>query len=141
MASLPMDERSDLIRRMYDAANRGDLEEAMAQLHPEIEVSLAMDPTEPIEGSRDELRGHSGLRAFWQLLWGSWDAVRIEVKDVVEGVDGRALSYETWTVRGPQGIEVGTEVVDVYGFRDGLISSCDGFRDKKEALEAFGLPR
>jgi hypothetical protein len=32
-------------------------------------------------------------------------------------------------------------MVDVYGFKDGLISRCDGFRDKNEAMAAFGVDR
>jgi hypothetical protein len=43
------------------------------------------------------------------------------------GARGRAASRSTHPV------------VDVYTFRDGLVVRIDGFRDKKEALEAAGL--
>jgi ketosteroid isomerase-like protein len=139
MAADAIVEGAEVVHRMYDAYNRGDIDETMAQLHPEIEVRLAMDPMEPIAGSRHELHGHDGLRAFWQQLYDSWEEGSVEIKEIIEGVEGRAISFETWRVRGPQGIDIDTEVVDVYGFRDGLIVSCDGFRDKNEALEAFGI--
>jgi hypothetical protein len=42
-------------------------------------------------------------------------------------------------VRGRDGIEIDTELTDVYAFRDSLIVRVDGFRDKAKALEAVGL--
>ena len=140
MGSATSSEREQLVRRLYDAFNRGDLDEVLAQLHPAVEVRLAMDPLEPVRGSRHEIRGHDGVRDFFQFLLDSWEEATVEIKQIIEGIDERALSFETWRVRGPQGIQLNTEIVDVYGFRDGLIASCDGFRDKNDALEAFGIP-
>jgi hypothetical protein len=45
---------------------------------------------------------------------------------------------ENWRVRGPQGLEMDTKMTDVFAFRDRLVVRCDGFRDKREALEAHG---
>ena len=42
-------------------------------------------------------------------------------------------------MRGRDGIEIDTEVNDLYAFRDGLIVRIDGFRDSADALEAAGL--
>jgi ketosteroid isomerase-like protein len=138
MASTGIAEHKQLVNRLYEAFNRGDIEETMAQLHPEIEVRLAIDPMEPVAGSRHELSGEDDLRQFWELLYDSWESVTVEIKEFVEGAGDRLISFETWTVRGPQGIELDTGLVDVYGFRDGLIASCDGFRDKNDALAEFG---
>jgi ketosteroid isomerase-like protein len=135
---LALAERERLVRRLYEAANRGDFEQILAQLHPGVEVRLALDPMEPVEGSRREVHGHQGVYSFFQLLDDSWEEWSVEIKELVEGAEGHLLSFETWKVHGPQGIEIDTELVDVYGFRDGLIASCDGFRDKNEAIEAFG---
>jgi ketosteroid isomerase-like protein len=131
--------KEELLRKLYDAVNRGDIDEALARIHPEVEVRLAMDPMEAVAGSRRELHGRDGVRKFFELLEESWEGFSVEIKEVVEGVDGRAISFETWTMRGPQGIEIDTELVDVYGFRDGLVVCNDGFRDKNEAMAAFGL--
>ena len=141
MEALGTAAKEELIRNLYEAANRGDMEQVIAQLHPEVEVRLAMDPMEPVEGSRQELHGHEGVVRFFELLADSWESSQVEIKQLIEGTGGHVLSFETWTVRGPQGIELDTELVDVYGFRDGLIASCDGFRDKNDALAAFGLDR
>jgi hypothetical protein len=45
---------------------------------------------------------------------------------------------ENWRVRGPQGLEMDTKMTAVFAFRDGLAVLCDGFRHKREALEAYG---
>jgi ketosteroid isomerase-like protein len=138
VGSLGTVEREALVRKFYDAFSRGDIDEALEYLHPEVDVRLAMDPMEAVAGSRRELRGHDGVRVFFDLLNESWEEFTVEIKEVVEGRDGRAISFETWSVRGPKGIVIDTELVDVYGFRDGLLASCDGFRDKRDAMEAFG---
>ena len=133
--------KKELVRRLYDAANRGDIDGVLALTHPEMELRLAIELVEPVEaGGRRELKGHDGARQFFEMLTDTWDDVTTEITDLVEGRDGYLLSYETWRVRGSQGIVIDTEMVDVYGFRDGLLASCDGFRDKNEALEAFGIP-
>jgi ketosteroid isomerase-like protein len=142
MGSAETPEREELVRSLYEAFNRGDLEAALSRIHPEMELRLAMEPVEPVvEGSRRELRGRDGARRFFELLETSWEEVRVEVKEIIEGAGDRLICFETWIVRGDQDIEVETELVDVYGFRDGLIASCDGFRDKNEALDAFGTTR
>jgi ketosteroid isomerase-like protein len=131
--------KKELVCRLYDAANRRDIDGALAQIHPEMELRLALELVESVDaGGRRELRGRDGVRQFFEVLADSWEEVTTEITDLVEGRDGYLLSYETWRVRGSQGIVIDTEMVDVYGFRDGLLASCDGFRDKNEALEAFG---
>jgi ketosteroid isomerase-like protein len=139
MGSLRTAEKEGLVRKLFDAANRGDIDETLAQLHPEVEVRLAVEAMEPVEGTRHELHGRDGVAGFFQLLDESWESFHVEIKKLVEGARGHLLSFETWTVRGPQGIELDTELVCVYGFRDGLIASCDSFRSKREALDALGL--
>jgi ketosteroid isomerase-like protein len=140
MTELAWAEKEALVRKLYEAANRRDIVGVLAQIHPEMELRLAMELVEPIEsGGRRELRGHDGVRQFFGMLDDSWDEVTTDVTELIEGRDGYLLSFETWTVRGPQAIVIDTELVDVYGFRDGLIASCDGFRDKNDAIAAFGL--
>jgi ketosteroid isomerase-like protein len=131
-------ENVDIIRGLYDAFNRRSFDEAAGYLHPEGEVRLAMEPVESVGGKRGPLRGRDELRMFFQLLDDSWDAVTVEIEEFVPGRDGRLLVMENWRVRGPQGVEMDTKMTDVFAFRDGLVFRCDGFRDKPEALEAFG---
>jgi ketosteroid isomerase-like protein len=139
LAAGPLAEQKALVDRLFDAFNRGDFEEALDYVHPDAEVRLAVEPMEPVEGSRQEVHGRDGLRKFWELLDDSWEEIRVEIKDFAKGADDRLISFETWTVHGAQGIVVDTELVCVYGFRDGLIKSCDSFRDRKDALAEFGL--
>jgi len=128
----------DTIRGLYEAFNRGAFDEAVGFLHPEGEVYPAMAPVETVEGSRGPFRGRAELRTFFELLEESWETVTVEIEEIVPGRDGRLLVMENWRVRGPQGVEVDTKMTDVFAFRDGLVIRCDGFRDKREALEAFG---
>jgi ketosteroid isomerase-like protein len=133
-------ENVEIIRRLYEAFNRRDFARAAHYLHPEGEVYpgvVGLDP--PGGGSGSRLRGREELRRFFQDLGDTWTTVTVEQKEVIEAPDGRILVVESWRVRGRDGVEVDTRIIDVYELRDGLIVRVDGFRDRAEALEAVGL--
>ena len=133
------EESIDALRAFYDALNRRDIDQALQEVHPKVEVRTALDQIEAVGGSRGPIRGHEGVREWFDNTVQVFEKVTIEFKEIVEGKDGQIVAVENWRVRGGQGIEFDTVVTDVYGFRDGLIVRCDGFRDKAEALEAAGL--
>jgi ketosteroid isomerase-like protein len=125
----------ETIGRFYQAFNRGDIDAAVEYLHPECELYPAL--TGP--GGRDHYRGREGAREFFELITDAWETMTVEFKETIEAPDGRIVGVERWRVRGRDGIEIDTELTDIYTFRDGLIVRGDGFRDKADGLEAAGL--
>ena len=130
------EENLETIRLFYEAFNRRLFDDALKYLHPECEISTALRaPGEP-----RHFRGREEARVFIvELLADTWEAVTVEFKEIIEAPDGRVLAVERWRTRGRAGIELDTELTDVYAFREGLIVRVDGFTDKAQALEAAGL--
>jgi ketosteroid isomerase-like protein len=129
-------ENVETIGLFYEAFNRGDIEAGIQYLHPECELYPAL--TGP--GGRDYYRGREGAREFFELITDAWERMTVEFKETIEAPDGRILAVERWRVCGRDGIEIDTELTDIYALRDGLIVRGDGFRDKADALEAARLP-
>ncbi len=129
-------ENVEIVQRLYEAFNRRDLDDAVRCLDRDIELYLAI--TAP--GRPSNFRGREGATEFLEVTIEDWERVTVLLKETIEAPDNRILAVERWRMRGRDGIEIDTEVTDVYAFRDGLIVRVDGFRDKAEALEAVGLP-
>lgn len=125
----------ETLRRVYAALGRGELDNAVEHLHPECELHPALW----VPGGRSDYRGREGARELFELIVDTWETVAVEPSETREAAGGRVLVVERWHMRGRDGIELDTELTDVYAFRDGLIVRLDGFRDKAAALEAVGL--
>lgn len=133
-------ENLEVVRRLYEAFNRRDYEKAAQYLHPEGEIYPALQGPDMPGGSRGHFIGRQELREFLAGLGEVWESVTIEPADMIEAPDGRVLAVERWHVRGRDGIEVDTTIIDVYTIRGGLMTRVDGYVDKAEAFEAVGLP-
>ena len=130
------EEKIEIVRRVYDAFSRLDLDQAVEHLHPDCELRPALVGP----GGRDHYRGRKEARELFELISDVWETMTVEAKQMIELADGRILAVENWRVRGRDGIEIDTELTDVYAFRGDLIFRVDGFRDKTAALEAFEPP-
>ena len=133
-----MSEENDKVGAFYEAVARGDFDDAMDYLHPEVEVQPALGGVMDI-GRR--YRGRDETRQLLQTLTEGIERIeaRVEPKEVIEVGGDRLVRVERWHPRGRQGMETEFVITQVYTFRDGLILRIDGFRDKAEALEAAGL--
>lgn len=124
----------EILRRLYGALDRRDLEDAVQYMHPRVELR----PGIVAPDQRNRYRGREGVKQFFETIYDAFDDQRVEFEEVIETGD-RVLMVERWRMRGRDGIKVDVGVIDVYTFRDGLIVRVDGFVDKAEALEAAGL--
>jgi ketosteroid isomerase-like protein len=126
------EENVEAFRRGYEAANRGDVEGFLANVHPDVEfTSLIAEP----EGRT--FRGHDGVRRWWReviLPLGGLHGEPEEVRDLGDTVVARVLG----TYR-PSGVEVPQTVWNVVRFKDGMAIWWRFFRTDEEALEAAGL--
>jgi hypothetical protein len=106
-----------LLRELYEAFNRRDVEAVIAALHPDVDWPNAF------EGGR--VRGHAEVRAYWTRQFAQIDPqveplrfettedarVAVSVHQVVRALDGSVLADR--------------EVTHVYALRDGLIVRMD----------------
>ena len=128
-------ENVEIVRRLFAALSRGDLEELAAMTPPDFELDrgASRSPDSRV------YRGPGDIRQLWADLLDTWseiDFYEIEMIDVghavirVGGLRGKGKS---------SGIEVAAEGATLWRFRNGRPVSAALFQGKAEALEAAGL--
>jgi ketosteroid isomerase-like protein len=110
-------EHEQLLRDIYDAFNRRDVERVVAVMHEDVDWPNAW------EGGR--VRGRDAVREYWARQFQQIDPtadpvgfsddeagrISVEVHQVVRALDGAVLADRT--------------VTHVYAFRDGLVERMD----------------
>ena len=56
----------EIVRRGFDAFNRGDLAGVLSGFHPDVVYRDAIH--QAVEGEAGALRGHDGIRQWWRDL-------------------------------------------------------------------------
>jgi hypothetical protein len=106
-----------LLRDLYEAFNRRDIERAIAAMHADVDWPNAW------EGGR--VVGHDAVRTYWTRQFQEIDPrvdpvafsadaegrISVDVHQLVRGLDGAVLADRT--------------VIHVYAFRDGLVERMD----------------
>jgi ketosteroid isomerase-like protein len=127
-------ENFELHRQSIEAVNRGDIDDALRFLDPDI----VFEPLRaPVQGA---YRGHAGVREWWADTAETFESFRIDHTDVRELGDDRLLAIGTLHVRGRgSGIETDVPTAAIVSFRDGRMVSVKDYGDRDTALEAAGL--
>jgi ketosteroid isomerase-like protein len=126
-------ENVELVQRMLDAWDSGDLSEWGEGLHEEIRwVPLAENTqTEPIQGVNATL-------AFVADWIEPWEEYTVEALGIIDAGDSVVLSTRQ-SGKHSTGAEISMEMHAVGNFRDGKLVEMRWFMEKAEALEAAGL--
>jgi hypothetical protein len=130
-------ENVELVRRAYEAWNRGDLETAFEFLDLDVEVSVP--PDLPEAGT---YRGRGEVR-HWvaEQLLPTLEEVRAEPEKFFDAGD-QVVVFVRYFGRGKaSGIEVRGAVLDahVWTLRDGKVQKLQMYEGTEKALEAVGL--
>ncbi len=128
-------ENVEIVRRSVAAFNRGDLDGALEEWAPDA----IWDWTNSRGFDAGVFRGHDEIRAFWGRFLESFDAVRLEVDDLIEVEDGVLIHENVGYLRGRNGIETQARSAWLITIRDGKQTSLTLYQTKQEALEAAGL--
>ena len=129
------EESVEIVRRGYNAFNRGDIDGVVGLLAPDFEyVASGLVP-----GVGGVYRGAEGLRAFAEAFWAEFDDPRIEVHELIDAGD-QVVASTTLRGHGKQSrAETGWGVYQVWEVRDGTAVRGQGFPSRAEALDAVGL--
>ena len=115
------DQRERLLRDVYDAFNRRDIDAVLAALDPDVDWPNAW------EGGR--VHGHEAVRAYWTRQFATI-APHVEPQSFSVAEDGRVAVAVHQVVRSLDGALLADQVVThVYAFRDGLVTRMDVFTD------------
>jgi uncharacterized protein len=153
-------ENVEIVRGLYEAWNRGDLEapfreagygidsgrtppaselekfsDVLALVDSEVEVEI---PPGGLLGG--PYRGHEGLLKLLVEFWGQFDERRSELKECIPAGPDRVITTVLNHARGKEsGVEVEMWHHHVWSLRDGKVVRWQMFLSRKEALEAAGL--
>lgn len=122
----------DVLRQVYAAWNRGDLEGMLEHFDPGMVfvVSGVFPDLQP------EYRGHAGFRDFWGAFTGDWENLSVNLEDILEH-DGRLLALFTFHGRGRDGIAVDRFFAHLVTMRAGKVTRVRGYAEREQALRAL----
>jgi ketosteroid isomerase-like protein len=131
-----MSEKVELVRRMYEAFNRGEIAAARDVLHPDAELHQP-----PNVADADSYYGRDEYErgfARWLSEWEEPRFVPVETREV----GGQVLMRVRVSGRGKaSGIPTESEFFHAWTFRDGKPHRCFVRSTEEEALKAAGLER
>jgi ketosteroid isomerase-like protein len=126
------DQNVEVVRRMYEARDRGDAAGALAQFHPEVVVDATARGDAAIGQGREEL---AAIIAEWTGEFDEWREEVEEMRDLGDSV----CVVATQRGRGKKsGVEVEARYALLFEVRDDKITRMTMFRGLSEALEAGG---
>ena len=128
-------ENVEIVRKGFEAANRGDIEGALTYLDPDFELRSAI-----IGGAEGNVfRGHDGFRRWYAESMESFEELTTELTDYRDLGD-RIVALGHIHARGRgSGLDVDSPTGWVFTVRRGKVVSAEGFLNPADALEAAGL--
>jgi ketosteroid isomerase-like protein len=126
-------ENVEVVRAGLEAWNQRDWEAVLEHMDPDFELDFSR-AVGPLVGvfKRDQ------IRAFWDEIFGMWEAVRFEVDEIVDAGE-QVATLSTDHYRGRDGIELTIRPCFVWTIRNGRIVHGCFYQEWQEALEAVGL--
>jgi uncharacterized protein (TIGR02246 family) len=119
-----------LVRRVFDAINRRDVQAVLEAYHPDADMSTLT--SELVQGKA--YRGHTGIREYFSSFADVWEELRLEPEEIRDLGD-RILVIGRWSSRGKEsGAEVEAPAAWLFAVRDGRVLFSRAYRDADEAL-------
>ena len=123
----------EIVRAALDAGDRGDWDEFMSYLSPDIEIDARA-----IGEWRGIYRGSDQVERGMQRFREPWKSVRTEIDEFIDAGE-HVVTRGTAHFVGRDGIEVQAGGAYCWTFRDGVIIRVLFSNEFNEALEAAGL--
>ena len=123
-------ENVENVRRAFEAWFRGDSEEALAGLDPDIVYKPAQE---------EAVQGLDAIQASWERWQASWQEQEVTLEETIDAGD-HVIQAILFRGRGRgSGIEVEGRFFQVLTLKEGKAVRGEEFSDRAEALEAVGL--
>src|SRR4051794_4274262 len=127
-------ENVEIVRRAIDAFSQGDLDTALRDVDPEVELDWSR--SRGVEAGI--YHGYEESRAFWATWFRLFDQVTIYPDEFIEPGEQVVVPNRAHLC-GRDGIEVEAQSVAVVTIRDGRIIEWRLYQERAEALQAVGL--
>lgn len=130
-------ENVEVVRRVYEAADRRDSATVLALYDPEVELDVSRTFGDVM--GRDLYRGHDGLRELFRDWHEAWENIEYDYEELIDAGD-RVVALVTRRARGrASGADVELKLALVWTLRDGKAVQVVWYPTREEALEAVGL--
>lgn len=130
-------ENIEVVRRVIEASERGEMDKVFAAYDPEIEWRISGLPTTGASDFEPVYRGHEGIRRFWRTWAEAWETPDFEYEEFIDAGD-TVVSVLTQRMRGrASGIELEwNSYAQNWTIADGMIIRVEFFPDRGKALAA-----
>ncbi|MGH2951555.1 MAG: nuclear transport factor 2 family protein [Solirubrobacterales bacterium] len=125
---------AEVIRRLLEAFNAGDVEGMVALTHPEGEI---YPMRAQLEGRG--YQGHEGIREMMVDLREDWDDLEMEAQEFIEGDDATAVIGRLRGCGRASGVDVDVPMGWVWRVRDGRAVYAKAYSQQADALREAGL--
>ena len=122
-----------VVRGMWEAFLRNDLDAALSAFDPEVEWDGTNLPDGRLSRGLDAVVEHV---TKWAEMWETWE---VELEDVIDAGGDRVIAFIHERGRTKAGLEADERHSELYKVRDGKIAHRMGFSDADEALKVTGL--
>ena len=132
------EENVEIVRRVYEAVDRGDAEAVLGLYDPQIVWDFARSPFRNFL-KHDVYRGHDALRSMFRERYeDAWSTIEDELEELIDA-GPHVISVVRSRGRGrSSGVEVEKAHAGVWTIRDGTIVRVE-WMSREEALKAAGL--
>jgi ketosteroid isomerase-like protein len=122
----------DVIRDLYAAMNRGDVEAAGELVAPDAELFTLIGRLE----GRPHV-GPEGLAEYYESMRLPWESMEWDLLETIEVDDERVLCVLNIRGRGRDGVAAEQRAATVATVRDDRVVHAVSYLDKEEALDAL----
>jgi ketosteroid isomerase-like protein len=134
------EENVEIVRRIYEAAARRDAETAFELYAPDIVWDLSQAGTAHLLTHRVS-HGRKGVRQAWREGLDAFGEIDLTLDELTDAGDRVLAAVREEEVGRTSGVPVSAYHFAVWTLVDGKVTRMQVFGDRREALEAAGLPQ
>jgi ketosteroid isomerase-like protein len=131
------EENIELVRRVFDAFTRRDLEAVLEIADPAVEFFA---PTASIAGHETPYRGHDGMRQYFEDVARIWEELEVIPHEYRE-IDDQVIALGRVYGRGLDGLLVDSPTGWIWTLSNGRIVKGQVYTSRQEALDAVGMSK
>jgi ketosteroid isomerase-like protein len=125
--------KEDVVARLFEAFNRGDLASTLTLLHPEI---VFQPMTAEVTQAGEPYRGHEGMRRYTEDIAAHWDELIVHPAQR-RGAGRAVVVLGLVSGSGPAGSFKNAPTTWVVKFKEGLVVHAQIFSDARYVVEAL----
>lgn len=130
------EENVEIVRRVYEAFNERDVDEAVELVSPGFSFQSEFDV---LSGRR--YQGRAGFRKYFQDIADAWAEFDVELDEIETFGDAVIVAYRERAIGRGSGLEVNAHGYELWRVQHGQVVSKQNYASKEQAFEAAGLSK